>query len=97
VNNLVEVRKRDGESVESLLRRFTRRMQQSGTLLRAKKGRFYQPPKNKRQVKEEALRRKSLRETKEYLRKTGQIDDIRDPKKLSQILKLTLKQKEKKK
>ncbi|MFH1367133.1 MAG: 30S ribosomal protein S21 [Patescibacteria group bacterium] len=92
---MVEVRKRDGESAESLIRRFTKRLQQSGKLLRVKKGRYFQPPKNKRQVKDEALRRKILRETKDYLKKIGRLDDIRDQKKIGQILKLTLKQKEK--
>lgn len=93
---MVEVKKREGESVESLIRRFTKRLQQSGKLLRVKKGKFYQPPKNKRQIKDEALRRKVLRETKEYLRKIGRLDDIKDPKKITQILKLTLKQTKKK-
>jgi len=93
VNNLVEVRRKEGESIEGLLRRFTKKLQQSGRLLTAKKNRFYQPPPNKREIKEDALRRKSMREVKEYLRKIGRLDDIRDPKKISQILKLTLKKK----
>ena len=87
------MRKKDGESVESLLRRFTKRLQQSGKLLRVKKGQFYQTPKNKREQKEDALRRKELRETKEYLRKIGKLDDIRDGRKVAQILKKEIKQK----
>lgn len=96
MNNLVEVRKRDGESAESLIRRFTKKLQQSGKLLRVKKGKYYQPPKNKRQLKVEALRRKELRETKEFLKKIGRLDDIKDQKKIGQILKETLKQKKSK-
>ncbi len=72
---MVEVRRKEGESVESLLRRFTKRVQQSGVLLRAKRGRFYEPPKTKRKVREDALRRKGIREHKEYLRKIGKLDE----------------------
>ena len=72
---MVEVRRKDGESVESLLRRFTKRVQQSGVLLRAKRARFYEPDKTKREVREDALRRKSIRERKEYLRKIGKLDE----------------------
>lgn len=72
---MVEVRRKDGESVESLLRRFTKRVQQSGVLIRAKKARFYEPTKTKREVREDALRRKGIREKKEYLRKIGKLDE----------------------
>ncbi len=72
---MVEVRRKDGESVESLLRRFTKRVQQSGVLIRAKRGRFYEPAKTKREVKEDALRRKGIRERKDFLRKIGKLDD----------------------
>lgn len=73
---MVEVRKKEGESNESLLRRFTKRVQQSGVLIRAKKGRFFESPKTKREVREDAIRRKSIRERKEYLRKIGKLDDL---------------------
>lgn len=62
--------------MESLLRRFTKRVQQSGVLLRAKRGRFYEPAKTKREVREDALRRKSIRERKDYLRKIGKLDEV---------------------
>ena len=93
---MVEVKKREGESVEGLLRRFTKKLQQSGKILRVKKGQFYQAPKNKREQREDALRRKELRETKEYLRKIGKLDDIRDNRKIAQILKKEIKQKQNK-
>lgn len=73
---MVEVRKRDGESSESLLRRFTKKVQQSGVLLRAKKGRFFAPPKTKREIRVDALRRKAIREHKEYLRKIGKLEEV---------------------
>ena len=40
---MVEVRRRDHETTGAMLRRFTRRVQQSGILIRARKTRFYKP------------------------------------------------------
>jgi len=74
---LVEVKRKEGESAESLLRRFTKRVQQSGVLLRAKRARFFESPKTKRETREDAIRRKSIRERKEYLRKIGKLDETR--------------------
>jgi len=89
------VKRKEGESVESLIRRFSKKLQQSGKLLKAKKSRFYQGTKNKREIREDALRRKEMRETKEYLKKIGKLDDIKDPRKLVLILKKEIKQKKK--
>lgn len=80
---MVEVRKRAGESTESLLRRFTKKVQQSGVLLRARKGRFYQPPKSRRQVRVEAIRRELIKEKKEYLKKIGKLDELLEQKRFS--------------
>ncbi|MFZ6036399.1 MAG: 30S ribosomal protein S21 [Patescibacteria group bacterium] len=77
---MVEVKKRDGESVESLLRRFTKRVQSSGVLLRAKKGRYYSPKKSKLQEKEAAARRLLIKDKKEYLRKIGKLEEFIDPR-----------------
>jgi len=52
----VEVRRKEKEPVGSLLRRFTRRVQQSGILLNARRGRFFVKTKTKRQSKASALR-----------------------------------------
>lgn len=73
---MIEVRKRNNESSESLLRRFSKRVQQSGVLLRAKKRRFYEPPKNKRAARTDALRRLAIREQREILRKTGKLEEF---------------------
>ena len=73
---MVEVKRKDGETPESLLRRFSKRVQQSGVLIRAKKNRFFEQPKNKRAQKEDALRRKASREKKEYLRKIGKLEEF---------------------
>lgn len=77
---VVEVRRKDGESGESLIRRFTRKVQQSGLLIRAKRRRFYEPPKTKREQKDDAIRRKSIREKREYLKKIGKLDEWMEQK-----------------
>jgi ribosomal protein S21 len=78
---VVEVRRKEGESAENLIRRFTKRVQSSGVLLRAKKGRFYTSKKTKREVREVAARRKLIRDKKEYLRKIGKLEEFIDPRK----------------
>ena len=70
---MVDVKRRKSESFESLLRRFTRRVQLSGRLLEARKYRFHSKDPNKTKQKESALRRLELREKREYLLKTGQL------------------------
>ncbi len=68
---MVEVKKKDGESFESLLRRFNRKIQQSGVLVRARKTRFFEPAKSKRFVRDDARRRAVLKEKREELKKFG--------------------------
>lgn len=70
---MVEVKKKDGESFESLLRRFNRRIQQSGVLVRARKIRFFEPPKSKRLVREDARRRAQIKKRREELKKIGKL------------------------
>lgn len=77
---MVEVRKKDGESNESLLRRFTKKVQASGVLIRAKRGRFFVSPKSKLEVREDASRRKMISEKKEFLRKIGKLEEFIDPR-----------------
>lgn len=72
---MVEVRKKEHESVESLLRRFKRRLKQSRILIKVRGKMFYQPPKSKRLIREEARRRKKVREKRDYLRKLGRIEE----------------------
>ena len=71
----IEVRKKDRESTGSLLRRFSRRVQQSGVLLRARRSRFYQKPKTKRQSKASALRREQLRAQRSDMMKMGLLEE----------------------
>lgn len=72
---VIEVEKKDGESNDSLIRRFTRKVQQSGILIHSKKSRFREQKPNKRKIREDALRRVEIREKNEYLRKIGKLEE----------------------
>ncbi|MDP3964362.1 MAG: 30S ribosomal protein S21 [bacterium] len=75
MKSVVEVRRKEGESGESVVRRFTRKVQQSGLLLRAKRRRFYEPVQTKRQIKEDAIRRKGVKDKREYLKRIGKLEE----------------------
>lgn len=78
---MLEVKRKDNESFESLLRRFTRKTIQSGKILQAKKIRFHQKPKTKRELKESALRREKVKNERDYLKRIGRLDETADKKK----------------
>ena len=73
---VIEVKKRNNESTEGLLRRFKRRIQQSRLLIKAKNIKFYKKEKTKRERKESALRRKEAEKKREYLRRIGKLEDV---------------------
>ena len=54
-----EVRVGEGESFESLLRRFTRKVQQEGIISEVRRRGFFEKPSIKRKRKEATKRRKS--------------------------------------
>lgn len=68
---MVEVKKKDNESFDSLLRRFNRKIQQSGVLIRARRIRFFDPPKSRNLQKASARRRSQIREQKEEQKRLG--------------------------
>ena len=68
---MVKVKKREGEVTGSLIRRFSRSVQQSGILLEVRKKKFYQKPKNKKQRRHSALRKLELKKKYEQLKKLG--------------------------
>jgi small subunit ribosomal protein S21 len=68
---MVEVKKKDHESFESLLRRFNRKIQQSGVLIRARRTRFFEPAKSRNLLREAAQRRAENRAKREELKKMG--------------------------
>jgi ribosomal protein S21 len=72
---MVEVKKKDRESSDSLIKRFSRRVQQSGVLLSARKGRFYAKPKSRRQVRESAMYRSKVKKEVDKLKKMGKFDE----------------------
>lgn len=71
---MVRVERKERESLERLLRRFNKKLQQTGSVRRIRSLQFYKPPKNKRARREEALRRAEITKKKEYLRKLGIVD-----------------------
>lgn len=72
------IKRRDNESSERVIRRFVRRIQTSGLLIRTKKGLFFLKDKNKNQTKKKALHRLALRQKEDYLRKIGELEE--DPR-----------------
>ncbi|MBT7552933.1 30S ribosomal protein S21 [bacterium] len=73
---MLEVKKKDRESFESLIRRFTKKTIQSGRILQAKKVRFHNRNQSKRVAKEGALRRIEMTGKIEYLKRVGKLDDF---------------------
>jgi ribosomal protein S21 len=71
----IEVKKKTGETTRSLLRRFTRRIQQSGVLIRARKARFRERERSRRERRASALRRVQISKEKEKLRKMGLLEE----------------------
>jgi hypothetical protein len=72
---MIEVKKKDRESAESLIRRFTRRVQQSGVLVRARKVRFRTEEKSRRQMREGAIYKAKVRKEVERMKKMGNFDE----------------------
>ena len=70
---MVQVQKNDNESTGSLIRRFTRRVQRSGFLLRARSKRFYVPGKSDFAKKKDALKRVEWQKDMDKQRKLGKI------------------------
>ena len=70
----LEVRKREKESSQNLVRRFTKRVQQSGILLRARKTMFKGREKSRDMKREAALRREEMKKEYEKLKKLGKTE-----------------------
>lgn len=85
---MVEVKKKNNESFESLIRRFSKKVMQSGRIIQAKKVRFLKRDPNKRARKISALRRQIISGKREYLRKIGKLDELVAAKKPIKIKKI---------
>lgn len=69
----LEIKKEGRETSQNLVRRFSRRVKQSGLLLRARKSRFWEKEKSPQMKKRSALRREQLRGEYEKLEKLGKV------------------------
>lgn len=72
---MIEVKKKDRETSESLIRRFSRRVQQSGVLMTARKTRFRTDEKSKREMRQGAMYRAQVKKVVDKLKKMGKFDD----------------------
>lgn len=72
---MVEFKRKKGESFESFLRRFNKKLQQSGKLYQARQAQYLRPEKSRGQQKKSALVGKKLREKREYLKKIGKLKE----------------------
>lgn len=72
---MINVKRKDGESSEGLLRRFTRRVQSSKLLIRVKKGQHRFKDKSRNLRREDAVTRTKMRTKIDYLRKIGKLED----------------------
>jgi ribosomal protein S21 len=70
---MIQVSKKDPkESTESLLRRFTRKVQQSGVILEAKSTQYFEKPLSKRERRRKAIVRRERKNVKIQKIKLGQ-------------------------
>lgn len=69
----LDVKRKDRETIGAFVRRFSRILQQSGILLRAREARFYHRPVNRNKRRKAALRRTELREQYEEKKKLGKV------------------------
>lgn len=72
---MIQVRKKERETPESLIRRFSRRVQQSGVLQRVRKMRFRKDEQSRVKRRERALYNTKIRKEIDRLKKLGKFDD----------------------
>ncbi len=72
---MIEAKRKEGESTAAFLRRFTKKTQLSGVLMRARRTRFKTGKKTKREKQLAAIRRAHLFKERERLFKLGKLDE----------------------
>ena len=72
---MVQFKRKKGESFESFLRRFNKRLQQSGKLMEARRKIYHRDEPNENKKRTSALVSLKLKRTNEYLRKTGKLKE----------------------
>ena len=70
---MIEVKKSGSESTFNLIRRFTKKIQESGVLRRVRRLKFKTRPKSELRKKEDAIKKAKQKQRMEYLRKLGRI------------------------
>ena len=70
---VIEVKKNSNENNASILRRFSRRVQESGIIHKVKGSRYNERQESKLKVKKSALKRMTRRKEIEVLKKLGKI------------------------
>ena len=71
---MIEAKRKDNEAVGAFLRRFTRKVQQSGVLIKSRKLRFKEDKKTKKEKQMAAVRRAIGLKERERLFKLGKLE-----------------------
>ncbi|MBM3250969.1 MAG: hypothetical protein FJZ07_01925 [Candidatus Nealsonbacteria bacterium] len=69
----IEIKKKERETSQGLVRRFSKRIKQSGVLFRAREIRFRERPKSRQMKKRSALRREQMRREYKIREKMGRL------------------------
>lgn len=69
----LKVQRRERENSQSLIRRFTKMIRQSGTLLQIRKKKFHHRPKSPLTRKRAALRKERVKKEYQKLKKLGKL------------------------
>ena len=71
--DMIQVTRKDSkESLENLLRRFTRKVQQSGVITKVKQNQYFEKPVSKRDRRAKAIVRRDRKAIKQKRAKLGQ-------------------------
>jgi ribosomal protein S21 len=70
---VVEVKRKKSETFEALVRRFSKKIQQSGRLIQSRKIRYFKAKKNRTAERVAAARRSEISGKREYLKKIGKL------------------------
>ena len=70
---MIQVTRKDRqESLENLIRRFNRKVQQSGVIVAAKQNQYFEKPMSKRERREQAIIRNERKNQKGYSPRSNQ-------------------------
>lgn len=71
----LEIKKQERETSQGLIRRFSKSVQKSGILVRARKIQFKRRDKSENMKRKAALKREELKKEYEKLKKLGKLED----------------------